>query len=71
MSVRNLDKLFEPRSIAVIGSIARADALGAVVTRNLRRAGFAGEVMLIDPHRSAIDGLPSIRRSRVCRRRRT
>ena len=57
MSVRNLDKLLEPRSVAVVGSTARAESLAAVVTRNLRRAGFAGEVMLVDPHHSAIDGL--------------
>src|SRR6516164_1281459 len=58
MSVRNLDKLFEPRSVALIGATPRPGSVGAIVLRNLRRAGFAGELMLVNPHHSTIDGLP-------------
>jgi acetyltransferase len=57
MSVRNLDKLFNPRSVALIGATPRPGSVGAVVARNLRRAGFAGELMLVNPHHQAIDGL--------------
>jgi acetyltransferase len=57
MSVRNLDKLFTPRSVALIGATPRLGSVGAVVARNLRRAGFAGEQMLVNPHHHAIDGL--------------
>jgi acetyltransferase len=57
MSVRNLDKLFNPRSVALIGATPRAGSVGAVVARNLRCAGFAGEFMLVNPHHRAIDGL--------------
>jgi acetyltransferase len=63
MSVRNLDKLFNPGSVALIGGSPRPGSVGAVVARNLRRAGFAGELMLVDPHRPTIDRLivhPSI-----------
>jgi len=58
MSVRNLDKLFDPRSVALIGATPRPGSVGAIVLRNLRRAGFAGELMLVNPHHSTIDGLP-------------
>src|SRR6516162_1237871 len=58
MSVRNLDKLFKPRSAALIGATPRAGSVGAVVGRNLQRAGFAGALMLVNPHHRAIDGLP-------------
>src|SRR5271165_7030135 len=58
MSVRNLDKLFGPRSVVLIGATPRPGAVGAVVMRNLRRAGFAGELMLVNPHHPTIDGLP-------------
>jgi acetyltransferase len=51
MSVRNLDKLLAPRSVALIGTGSRPDAVGAVVARNLGRAGFRGELMLVDPDR--------------------
>ena len=58
MSVRNLDKLFKPRSVALIGATDRAGSVGAVVLRNLRRAGFQGELLLVNPHRQTLDGLP-------------
>ena len=64
MSVRNLDKLFKPRSVALIGATPRPDSVGGVVARNLRRAGFAGELMLVNPHHQTIDGLE---RSPECR----
>jgi acetyltransferase len=57
MSVRNLDKLFAPRSVALIGATPRPGSVGAVVARNLRRAGFAGELMLVNPHHRTIEGL--------------
>jgi acetyltransferase len=57
MSVRNLDKLFEPRSVALIGATSRPGSVGRVVARNLRRTGFAGELMLVNPHHRMIDGL--------------
>ena len=57
MSVRNLDKLFTPRSVALMGATPRPGSVGAVVGRNLRRAGFAGELMLVNPHHRVIDGL--------------
>ena len=57
MSVRNLDKLFKPRSVALIGATPRSGAVGAVVARNLRRAGFAGQLMFVNPHHQAIEGL--------------
>jgi acetyltransferase len=46
MTVRNLDKLFNPRSVALIGATSRPGSVGAVVGRNLRRAGFAGKLMV-------------------------
>src|SRR6201993_1112594 len=57
MSVRNLAKLFEPRSVALIGATPRPGSVGGVVLRNLRRSGFAGELMLVTPHHGRIDGL--------------
>src|SRR6516162_10526959 len=56
MSVRNLDKLFNPESVALIGASPRPGSVGAVIARNLRRAGFAGEVMFVNPNHPTIDG---------------
>ena len=57
MSVRNLDKLFSPGAVALIGATPRPGSVGAVVARNLRRAKFAGDLMLVNPHQREIDGL--------------
>src|SRR5215472_16659132 len=56
MSVRNLDKLFNPESVALIGASPRPGSLGAVIARNLHRAGFGGELMLVNPNHPSIDG---------------
>src|SRR5688500_2616435 len=58
MSVRNLDKLFKPRSVALIGATDRAGSVASVLLRNLRRAGFAGALHLVNPNRQSLDGLP-------------
>ena len=58
MSVRHLDRLFAPRSVAVIGVSARAGSLGAIVLRNLRAAGFAGPVWAVNRHAGEVDGVP-------------
>ncbi|HWB49499.1 MAG TPA: bifunctional acetate--CoA ligase family protein/GNAT family N-acetyltransferase [Stellaceae bacterium] len=50
MSVRNLDRLFRPASVALIGATDRAGSVGSVVMRNLQRAGFRGALTLVNPH---------------------
>jgi len=42
MSIRNLDLLFDPQSVAVIGATERNGSVGATVWRNLREGGFTG-----------------------------
>jgi len=58
MSTRNLDKLFKPKSLALIGATTREGAVGAVVLRNLQRGGFKGRLMLVNPHHQELAGLP-------------
>jgi acetyltransferase len=58
MSLRNLDKLFKPRSVALIGATDRAGSVGAVILRNLRRADFRGEFLLVNRHHQTLDGMP-------------
>jgi acetyltransferase len=58
MSVRNLDKLFKPGAVALIGATPQHGSLGAVLSRNLRRSAFGGPLMLVNPHHSSIGGMP-------------
>jgi acetyltransferase len=57
MSIRNFHKLFHPASVALIGASERPGSVGAVVARNLRRAGFKGELLLVNPHLENLDGM--------------
>ena len=57
MSVRNLDRLFNPASVALIGATDRAGSIGSVVMRNLQRAGFHGALMLVSPHHRELGGI--------------
>ena len=61
MSIRNFDKLFHPATVALIGASDRPGSVGAVVARNLRRAGFQGELLLVNPHHRTLDGMPVYR----------
>ena len=56
MSTYSLDKLFAPRSVAVVGAGPRENSIGRVVLRNLRDGGFGGAVYLVDPAHSELDG---------------
>jgi acetyltransferase len=54
MTTRNFDALFEPKSIAVIGASNQPRSVGAVLARNLFDGGFAGPIMAVNPHETAI-----------------
>ncbi|UZH11553.1 MULTISPECIES: hypothetical protein [unclassified Halomonas] len=49
MSIRNLDVLFSPETIALIGASNQPGSVGAVLARNLLCAGFAGPVLTVNP----------------------
>lgn len=57
MSVRNLDKLFAPKSVAAIGASNRPHSVGSVVMRNLLDGGFDGPVMPVNPRQTAVHGV--------------
>ena len=57
MSIRNLDFLFKPRSVALIGASKEASSVGAVLARNLFNSGFDGPVMPVNPRQAAIEGV--------------
>lgn len=57
MSVRNLEHLFRPASVAVIGASDRDRSIGSLVMRNLREAGFAGTVWPVNLRHPTVAGL--------------
>src|SRR5579864_2490934 len=53
----SLDKLMNPRSIAVVGASEREDALGSRVIRNLRALGYQGRIYPVNPRYQDVGGL--------------
>jgi acetyltransferase len=57
VSIRNLDALFAPSAIALLGASNRPGSVGAVLARNLFNSGFAGPVMPVNPRHRAVEGV--------------
>ncbi|MBT5774654.1 MAG: GNAT family N-acetyltransferase, partial [Dehalococcoidia bacterium] len=55
MTVRNLEALFQPRSVALIGASPRPGSLGQVVARNLLRGGFQGAIYFVNPSADEVE----------------
>src|SRR3546814_3478411 len=54
MSIRNLDRMFQPKSVAVIGASNRERSVGRVLSRNMLNCGFDGPVLPVNPRSEAI-----------------
>ena len=56
MSIRNLDSLFNPQSVAVIGASERPLSAGAALWHNMQGSGFKGAVWPVNPKYEQLDG---------------
>lgn len=56
MSIFNLDKIFHPKTVAVIGASERKSSIGDALMRNLVERGFSGDIYPIHPHHKKIWG---------------
>lgn len=61
MSIHNLEFMFKPRSVAMIGASEKAGKIGTVLMRNLVSAGFKGSIYPVNPKYDALEGLPACR----------
>jgi acetyltransferase len=57
MSVRNLEHLFRPRSVAIVGASDRERSVGAIVLRNMTGGGFGGTLLLVNPRHRELGGI--------------
>ena len=65
MGLYNLDKIFEPESIAVVGASEKEGSIGSVHVQNLIQGGYQGKIFPVNPHYTSTHGLkayPSISR---------
>ncbi len=57
----SLEPLFRPSRIAVIGASANPEKLGFQIFRNIREAGFPGEIIPVNPKGEVILGTQSVK----------
>ncbi|MEM8663345.1 MAG: bifunctional acetate--CoA ligase family protein/GNAT family N-acetyltransferase [Pseudomonadota bacterium] len=60
MTIRNLDALLAPRSLALVGASEREGSLGKVVLARLEAGGFSGPIGLVNPKHDTIAGRPCV-----------
>jgi acetyltransferase len=58
MTIRNLNHLFRPKSVALVGASAKPHSVGATVLTNLLQGGFSGAIMAVNPKYKTLDDLP-------------
>src|SRR5689334_21630087 len=60
MSTYGLDRVFSPRSVALVGASPREGSVGRHILRNLREAGFKGQLHLVNSRHAEIDGVAAV-----------
>jgi len=54
---KTIDSFLNPASVAIVGASDRPTSSGGAVLRNLRRSGYPGRIVAINPKGGEIDGL--------------
>jgi acetyltransferase len=57
LGIENLNRLFNPKRIAVIGASEREGSIGAKILQNLTNSGYTGQVFPVTPFRQTVQGL--------------
>jgi acetyltransferase len=60
MTIRNLEYMLKPRSVALIGASPEEGSVGCWLARNILRGGFEGAVHFVNPKHSTIEGHPCL-----------
>ena len=58
MSQYNLNRIFNPRHIAVVGASEKVGTIGSALMKNLIDGGFSGTVLPVNPKYKTINGQP-------------
>jgi len=56
MGLYNLESIFDPQSVAVVGASEKQGSIGRALMVNLKESGYSGEILPINPHYSSIYG---------------
>ena len=57
MAIRNLEKIFRPHRVAIVGASDQPGKVGFTLLRNMITAGFAGVVYPVNAKRDSVQGI--------------
>ena len=60
MSIYNLEKIFEPGSVAIIGASEKEGTIGHSLIKNLMEGNYRGKIYPINPQYKTVKGLTSL-----------
>ncbi|MBU0994291.1 MAG: GNAT family N-acetyltransferase [Proteobacteria bacterium] len=61
MSIANMDKIFNPRNVAVIGASDREGSIGSVILNNLKSSGFQGDIFPVNSNKTQVNGYKAVK----------
>ncbi len=61
MGLYNLEKIFDPKSVAVIGASDKKGTIGRSIISNLVDGGYEGRILPVNPQYSEIQGIKAFR----------
>jgi acetyltransferase len=61
MTIRNLDLMFQPKSVVLVGASERQGSIGLHIAQNLLQGGFQGDIAFVNPGHDQILGRPCYR----------
>ncbi|HVY56316.1 MAG TPA: bifunctional acetate--CoA ligase family protein/GNAT family N-acetyltransferase [Xanthobacteraceae bacterium] len=61
MSTYKLDRLFAPKSVALVGASPHGRSVGRAILQNLLAGDFAGELHLVNPNHAEIAGVRAVK----------
>jgi acetyltransferase len=56
MSQYNLDRIFQPRRVAVVGASESTGSIGNALMKNLIKGGFKGKLLPVNPKHDTVHG---------------
>ncbi|MGM0532485.1 MAG: CoA-binding protein, partial [Bacteroidota bacterium] len=56
VTIRNLDFVFHPASVALVGASHKQGSIGTLIARNLLEGGFEGDLFFVNPKYKKIEG---------------
>jgi acetyltransferase len=56
MSSFGLERIFAPKSVALVGGSPRPSSLGTIILRNIVEGGFRGKIAVVNPEYASIGG---------------